>query len=94
MKYFYLEGVEIKTDVEDMAEEEVLQYLRAAEGRTSGKIVKMNIKGLENNELDVKYECQKIKFERIRRITGYLVGTLDKWNDAKRAEKKQRVKHL
>ena len=34
-----------------------------------------------------------IKFERIRRITGYLVGTLDKWNDAKKAEEKDRVKH-
>jgi anaerobic ribonucleoside-triphosphate reductase len=54
----------------------------------------MTVKAFENNELDVKYECQKIKFERIRRITGYLVGTLDKWNDAKRAEEKQRVKHL
>jgi ribonucleoside-triphosphate reductase len=32
-------------------------------------------------------------FERIRRITGYLVGTLDKWNDGKRAEEKDRVKH-
>lgn len=32
-------------------------------------------------------------FERIRRITGYLVGTLDKWNDAKRAEEHDRVKH-
>ena len=32
-------------------------------------------------------------FERIRRITGYLVGTLDKWNNAKRAEEKDRVKH-
>ena len=36
---------------------------------------------------------QGIKFERIRRITGYLVGTLDKWNDAKKAEEKDRVKH-
>ena len=34
-----------------------------------------------------------IKFERIRRITGYLVGTLDKWNDAKKAEERDRVKH-
>ena len=33
------------------------------------------------------------KFERIRRITGYLVGTTDRWNDAKRAEEKERVKH-
>lgn len=32
-------------------------------------------------------------FERIRRITGYLVGTLDKWNDAKKAEERDRVKH-
>lgn len=94
MKYFYLDDVEIKTDVDDMTEEEALQYLRSAEGRTSGKIVKMTIMKAEDNNLDVKYECQKIKFERIRRITGYLVGTLDKWNDAKRAEEKQRVKHL
>lgn len=34
-----------------------------------------------------------VKFERIRRITGYLVGTLNKWNDAKKAEEKDRVKH-
>ena len=34
-----------------------------------------------------------VRFERIRRITGYLVGTLDKWNNAKRAEERDRVKH-
>lgn len=33
------------------------------------------------------------KFERIRRITGYLVGTTDRWNNAKRAEERSRVKH-
>ncbi len=33
------------------------------------------------------------KFERIRRITGYLVGTMDRWNDAKTAEEHDRVKH-
>lgn len=35
-----------------------------------------------------------VEFERIRRITGYLAGTLEKWNDAKRAEERDRVKHL
>lgn len=34
-----------------------------------------------------------VKFERIRRITGYLVGTTDRFNDAKRAEEHDRVKH-
>ena len=35
---------------------------------------------------------QGVGFERIRRITGYLVGTMDKWYDAKRAEERDRVK--
>lgn len=34
-----------------------------------------------------------VKFERLRRITGYLVGTVDRWNDGKKAELKDRVKH-
>ncbi len=34
-----------------------------------------------------------VKFERIRRITGYLVGTTDRWNNAKKAELRDRVKH-
>lgn len=34
-----------------------------------------------------------VKFERIRRITGYLVGTVDRFNNAKRSEERDRVKH-
>jgi ribonucleoside-triphosphate reductase len=34
-----------------------------------------------------------VSFERLRRITGYLVGSLERWNDAKKAEEKARVKH-
>lgn len=34
-----------------------------------------------------------VRFERIRRITGYLVGSLDRWNNAKKAEERDRVKH-
>ena len=34
-----------------------------------------------------------VGFERIRRITGYLVGTLDRFNNAKRAEERDRVRH-
>lgn len=34
-----------------------------------------------------------VRFERIRRITGYLVGTIDRFNDAKASEVKERVKH-
>ena len=34
-----------------------------------------------------------VKFQRVRRITGYLVGTLKRFNNAKRAEERDRVKH-
>ena len=47
--------------------------------------------------MQIKNEQEKlgqgVGLERIRRITGYLVGTMDKWNDAKRAEERDRVKH-
>lgn len=34
-----------------------------------------------------------VRFQRIRRITGYLVGTTDRFNDAKRAEEHDRIHH-
>ncbi len=45
----------------------------------------------EMHDVDGNYDG--MEFERIRRITGYLVGTLDRFNDAKRAEEADRVKH-
>ncbi len=42
---------------------------------------------------DVKTVGEGVGFERIRRITGYLVGTVDRFNNGKRAEEHDRVKH-
>jgi len=42
---------------------------------------------------DKKIIGEGVGFERIRRITGYLVGTLDRFNNGKKAEEKDRVKH-
>ena len=47
----------------------------------------------DGSELEVRYVRSVPRFERIRRITGYLVGTVDRWNDAKRAELWDRVRH-
>ena len=47
----------------------------------------------QQEKKQVKQVGQGVKFERIRRITGYLVGTVDRFNDAKRAEEHDRVKH-
>lgn len=45
------------------------------------------------NEKGEQVVGEGVGFERIRRITGYLVGTLDRFNNAKRAEEHDRVKH-
>ena len=42
---------------------------------------------------DARIRGQGVPFQRIRRITGYLVGTLDRFNTAKHAEERERVKH-
>ena len=48
---------------------------------------------VKNMNVEPEMVGEGVGFERIRRITGYLVGTLDRFNDAKRAEVNDRVKH-
>ena len=45
------------------------------------------------DEVELEYDLGSRPFQRIRRITGYLVGTMDRFNNAKRAEEQDRVKH-
>ena len=44
-------------------------------------------------DIEYRYKESTRPFERIRRITGYLVGSLERFNDGKRAEERDRVKH-
>lgn len=46
-----------------------------------------------DNEITQDYTIKPIGFQRIRRITGYLVGDLDRWNNAKKKEERDRLKH-
>lgn len=48
---------------------------------------------MEDKSKQQKLIGEGLKFERIRRITGYLVGTTDRFNNAKQCEEKDRVKH-
>ena len=48
---------------------------------------------IDGDEVELDYTFEPRPFHRIRRITGYLVGTLDRFNNAKRSEEKERVKH-
>ena len=48
---------------------------------------------MDNIERSEQLRGKGVGFDRIRRITGYLVGTLDRFNTGKRAEEADRVKH-
>lgn len=54
---------------------------------------KIEVVECEDGGYDVNYTLHGQPFERIRRITGYLTGSLDSWNNSKRAEERERVKH-
>ena len=74
-------------------QKEVDAYIAYGRKKYPGKsIIAMDVT-LDGDFVDLKYQFSPQPFERIRRITGYLVGTLDRFNDAKRAEERDRVKH-
>ena len=76
-----------------MTEPEVQAYIqRAYEKYPHGKLESL-VLDVDGEDVGIHYGLAPEKFDRIRRITGYLVGTLDRFNDAKRAEESQRVKH-
>ena len=75
-------------------QEEVNAYIKHIENQFPDKeIDTLDIK-LDGEFVNLNYTFAEVPFERIRRITGYLVGTVDRFNNAKRAEVKDRVKHM
>ena len=72
--------------------EEGKAYVDYLEKKYNRKLKKLAV-NIDGDYADLNYEFEKVPFERIRRITGYLVGTLDRFNNGKRAEEHDRVKH-
>jgi hypothetical protein len=72
-----------------LTNEEIEEYIKRAEELHKGTHT-LDIE-VDGEYVELIYHIQP--FERIRRITGYLVGDMGRWNDAKREEEKDRVKH-
>ncbi len=77
----------------ELTEEEIKAYVARAHELYPGKAIESIDLTLDGDYVDVDYHFAAVPFQRIRRITGYLVGTLDRFNDAKRSEVQDRVKH-
>lgn len=74
---------------EELSEEEVRAYL---DRRDKSRVLSHLDIETDGEYVNLAFHYVK-PFERIRRITGYLVGSTNTWNDAKKAELKDRVKH-
>ena len=72
---------------------ELDNYVAYVKERVAEPVSSIHVKLCDDGLVDVDYTARGEKFERIRRITGYLVGTIDRWNDSKQAEERDRVKH-
>ncbi|MEA4973928.1 MAG: anaerobic ribonucleoside-triphosphate reductase [Candidatus Metalachnospira sp.] len=76
-----------------MEQNEIDQYMNYIEKENPNRILETLELSVDGEFVDMKYTFKPVKFDRIRRITGYLVGTMDRWNDAKTSEEHDRVKH-
>ena len=72
---------------------EINAYVAELKATNPDKYIKTVDFTIDGKYVDMKYTYDNVPFEHIRRITGYLVGTIDRFNDAKRAEVQDRVKH-
>ena len=75
----------IEAAIEMMQEEE--------HGRRVVEITVVRAEGEDENTYKITPIFRSIPFKRIRRITGYLTGSVDTWNSSKRAELEDRVSH-
>ena len=76
--------------LENAEKQAYIDYIRQKNPDRIIREIEMEIDG---DFVNLKTHFADVPFQRIRRITGYLVGTLDRFNDGKRAEEHDRVKH-
>lgn len=76
-----------------LPQEEIDQYVSILQEKYTDRVIKQLDITVDGDFVDVKTTFEEQPFYRLRRITGYLTNTLDRWCDGKRAEERDRVKH-
>lgn len=76
-----------------LCDEEIEQYIKHVKSKTGAADIRSLTIHVDGDFVDLEWHFEQPPFDRIRRITGYLVGTLDRFNDGKRAEEHDRIKH-
>lgn len=74
-------------------EKEIDAYVKHVTAQYPSRRIEKLTLTIDGDYVEIGGRFEHAPFDRIRRITGYLVGTMDHWNNAKRAEENDRVKH-
>ena len=89
-----MDGVFVEVVGGELDDKEIKEYLFYLRNKFKKKMLDSVIITVDGDYVGLRYRFVPEKFERIRRITGYLVGSTDRWNNAKQAEERDRVKHI
>ena len=76
-----------------LSDTEIESYKSMLREKYSNRIIEKLDITVDGDYVDVKTTFAQQPFFRLRRITGYLTNSLDRWNNGKKAEEKDRVKH-
>lgn len=81
-------------NISDYPKEEIQEYVKLIKEKYKDEIIDEIIFTFgDDGYVNIETHKHSTPFNRIRRITGYLVGTLERFNNGKRAEERDRVKH-
>ena len=80
-------------NVDHLPAQFVLDEIAQVEKEKGRTVVKAEFRDNGDGTATERFWFKHVNFQRLRRITGYLVGDVSRFNDAKRAEEKDRVKH-
>jgi len=78
---------------ESISQNEIDAYIAYGKNKYQGREITEMTVTTDGEFADLEFRFAQLPFQRIRRITGYLVGTTERFNNAKRSEEKDRVKH-
>ena len=84
--------VSIQNPPDDLTDEELHAYVERGLAKYGKSLSGLELR-FDPPDVEINYIVNNVPFQRVRRITGYLVGGMERWNDAKKAEEHDRVKH-
>ena len=87
-----IDGIEVIAD-DSLSKDKLKEYVSFAQANKCYPDARIESITINGSKMTIDFVQDKPKFARTARITGYLTGTVDRWNNAKKAELRDRVKH-